>query len=113
MCFCKPFLNNLAEPPSGNDVDQVQQSEQLVRQTLPSSTAQSILRYRYSGNPQYSSRKRTGSRSRVPLDAKGNNYYDVTTVGILKGAPDRNYAMSMVEFLSVKTASGYLSTRDV
>jgi ABC-type Fe3+ transport system substrate-binding protein len=59
------------------------------------------LRHRNSGNVDiFQSTSRLAWE--IPKDAKGNNYYNITPICLLKDTRYRDYAISMIEFLTVQ-----------
>lgn len=100
--YLQNLANNLGEIPQGNDYDQI---KKVIdgQADIAFVSGSAFLRYRHSGNPTIF--KQTDELMvEVPLDAKGNNYYDITAIGLVKQSPNRQYALAMIEFLSVKGA---------
>lgn len=88
---------NLAYVPTGNDYQQIQAvASGRADAALVSGSA--FYRYKYSGNPAaMEAAKQLGFE--IPYDVGENNYYNISPIGLLKGAPHRDYAIALIEWL--------------
>ena len=97
--YLRLLNQNLVGPPSGSDFDAMQA---VLNKTadIAFMNGSAYLRFRNSGNIELY--KKTNELSiEIPLDAKQNNYYNISPACILKNPPNRNYAIPMIEFLTV------------
>lgn len=98
--YVQQLNDNLMIVPSGNDWEAVTAVINGQADIAFVNTSE-YLRYRNSGNPDiFQATNRL--EWEIPDDAKGNNYYNITPICLLKDSPYRDYAISMVEFLTIK-----------
>ena len=64
-----------------------------------------FMRYKHSGNPELF-KSLDALEMEIPTDAEGNNYYNISPICILNNAPYRNYAINLVEFLTIQENNG-------
>ena len=60
-----------------------------------------FMRYKHSGNAELFSAL-DQLEVEIPTDTDGNNYYNITPICILNNGPYRNYAINLVEFLTIQ-----------
>ncbi|RME96835.1 MAG: hypothetical protein D6772_11345 [Bacteroidetes bacterium] len=100
--YLQSLQANLAAPPVGNDLDALQL---LIegKADVALMKGSTFLQYRHSGNPD-AFRATEGLDLEIPVDARGNNYYNINPICILKGTPQHNYAVTLVEFLTLQSS---------
>jgi len=98
--YLQMLNKNLASPPSGSDWDAMQ-SVLNGEADIAFMNGSAFLRFRNSGNYELH-KKTTELTVDIPVDATGDNYFNVSTACIIKNAPNRNYAIKMVEFLTIQ-----------
>ncbi len=90
---------NLAYPASGNDYQNIQMvAAGKADVALVSGSA--YYRFKYSGNPA-AMKASEMLEFQMPIDADGSNYYTLSAVGLLKNAPHRDFAIALIEWLSL------------
>lgn len=102
--YLETLKNNLSGPPRGNDWDAI---SDILRGNADIAlvNGSQFMRYRHSGNAEMF-KAMEGLQVEVPVDTDGNNYYNITPISILNNAPFRNYAISLVEFLTIEENQG-------
>lgn len=93
------LVANLAYPPRGNDYDQIQAVVD-GKADVALVSGSSFYRYRYSGNPEHMKAARDLGFE-IPYDVGENNYYNISPIALLRNAPHRDYAIAMIEWLSL------------
>ncbi|MEM1214729.1 MAG: hypothetical protein AAGJ82_03545 [Bacteroidota bacterium] len=102
--YLEQLKAQLAAPPYNNDWEAVLAvAEGTADVALVNTSA--YLRYKNSGNPELY-RAVEGLLWEIPVDAKNNNYFNITPICLLKQAPYRDYAISMVELLTLRENQG-------
>lgn len=97
--YLRLLNKNLLHPPAGSDFDALQ-SVLNNEADIAFMNGSAYLRFRNSGNIELY--KQTNALSiEIPLDAQNNNYYNISPACIVKNAPNRNYAIPMIEFLTI------------
>jgi iron(III) transport system substrate-binding protein len=105
--YLETLKTNLSGPPRGNDWDAI--SDVLRGDAdIALVNGSQFMRYRHSGNAEMF-KAMEGLEVEVPVDTDGNNYYNITPISILNNAPFRNYAISLVEFLTIEENQGMFS----
>ncbi len=98
--YLRLLNKNLVGPPSGSDYDAMQ-VVLTGKADIAFMSGSAYMRFRNSGNIDLY-RKTNALAIEVPVDAKENNYFNITPICILKNPPNRNYDIPLIEFLTKK-----------
>lgn len=98
--YLEKLAGNLAHAPRGNDLEAILEVANGTADIAFVNVSE-FLRYRYSGDPE--AFRRTESLAvAIPRDARDNNFYDITPVCVLKNPPQRRYALSLIDYLTLR-----------
>jgi iron(III) transport system substrate-binding protein len=98
--YLEALAGNLAYAPRGSDEDQIMAVANGTADVAFVNTS-AYLRFKYSGDPAvFKATENLGVEN--PMDAQNNNFYNITPVCVLKNAPERRYALSLIDFLFLK-----------
>lgn len=105
--YLETLKKNLNSPPRGSDWDAI---SAVLRgdADIALVNGSEFMRYRHSGNPEMF-KSLEALEIEIPTDANGDNYFNITPICILNNAPFRNYAINLVEFLTIQENQGTFS----
>ncbi len=98
--YLETLKENLHAAPSGNDFEAISAVLRGDADVALVNGSQ-FMRYKHSGNPELFSALNQ-LEMEIPTDTDGNNYFNITPICILNNGPYRNYAISLVEFLTIQ-----------
>jgi len=105
--YLESLQKNLMGPPAGTDWGAI--SAVVTGQAdVALVNGSQFLRYRNSGNPELF-KSLSALDVEIPVDAKRDNYYNISPICMLANAPQRSYAIAMVEFLTVQDNQNFFS----
>ncbi len=105
--YLETLKKNLSSPPKGGDWEAI---SAVLRgdADIALVNGAKFLRYQHSGNPEMF-KALSELEMEIPTDNDENNYYNISPICILNNAPYRNYAINLVEFLTIEENQGMFS----
>lgn len=105
--YLETLKKNLHASPKGSDWDAI---SAVLRgdADIALVNGSEFMRYRHSGNSELF-KSLEALEIEIPTDANENNYFNITPICILNNAPFRNYAINLVEFLTIQENQGIFS----
>lgn len=102
--YLETLKNNLYAPPTGGDWEAI---SAVLRGNADIAlvNGSEFMRYKHSGNPELFNAL-DELELEIPTDTEGNNYFNITPICILNNGPYRNYAINLVEFLTIEENQG-------
>lgn len=102
--YLETLKQNLNHAPKGSDWEAI---SSVLRgdADIAFINGSEFLRYQHSGNPEMF-KSLAALEMEIPTDNDENNYYNITPICILNNAPYRNYAINLVEFLTIEENQG-------
>jgi ABC-type Fe3+ transport system substrate-binding protein len=105
--YLETLKKNLSSAPKGGDWEAI---SAVLRgdADIALVNGAKFLRYQHSGNPEMF-KSLSELEMEIPTDNDENNYYNISPICILNNAPYRNYAINLVEFLTIEENQGIFS----
>lgn len=105
--YLQTLKKNLSSAPKGGDWEAI---SAVLRgdADIALVNGSKFLRYQHSGNPEMF-KSLSALEMEIPTDNDDNNYYNISPMCILNNAPYRNYAINLVEFLTIEENQGIFS----
>ncbi|MEL7250478.1 MAG: extracellular solute-binding protein [Bacteroidota bacterium] len=98
--YLETLKKNLHAEPTGNDFEAISAVLRGDADVALVNGSQ-FMRYKHSGNPELFSAL-DQLEMEIPTDTDGNNYFNITPICILNNGAYRNYAINLVEFLTIQ-----------
>lgn len=102
--YLENLKDNLYAPPTGGDWEAI---SAVLRGNADIAlvNGSQFMRFKHSGNPELF-KSLDELELEIPTDTEGNNYFNISPICILNYAPNRNYGINLVEFLTVEESQG-------
>ncbi len=102
--YLETLKDNLYAPPTGGDWEAI---SAVLRGNADIAlvNGSQFMRFKHSGNPELF-KSLDELEVEIPTDTEGNNYFNISPICILNNAPNRNYGINLVEFLTVEESQG-------